>query len=98
LIAKYSRLEVQQKAIELKQKEAQATKDRLLEYDRTSARRTRVIDDQSDYFASENPWLSEEEKAHIEKKQEAYREAKNRLTRRTKVTIDFAGNSQQLCV
>jgi len=92
LMDKYNRLEAQQKVIETRQKEAQAVKDRLLEYDRTSVRRTKVIDDQSDYFAAENPWLSEEEKVYIQKKQEAYRDAKNRLKRKTKVTIDFAGN------
>ena len=91
LIAKYNRMEAQQKVIETRQKEAQATKDRLLEYDRTSARRTKVIDDQSDYFAPENQWLSDEEKNHMQKKQEEYREAKNRLQRKMKVTIDFAG-------
>ena len=40
---------------------AQAIKNRLVEYGRTSSQRTSVIDDQSDYFqADQNPWLSEE--------------------------------------
>ena len=33
--------------------QALATRDRLVEYDRTSAARSRVIDDESDYFASD---------------------------------------------
>ena len=40
---------------------AQAIKNRLVEYGRTSSQRTSVIDDQSDYFqVDQNPWLSEE--------------------------------------
>lgn len=40
---------------------AQAFKDRLVEYGRTSSQRTTVIDDQSDYFqVDESTWLSEE--------------------------------------
>lgn len=40
---------------------AQATKNRLVEYGRTSSQRTSVIDDQSDYFqVDQNPWLSKE--------------------------------------
>jgi len=91
LIAKYKRQSEKEMAEAERQKAAQATKDRLLEYDRTTASRTKVIDDQSDYFASENPWLSEQEKGIMKKKQEAYDDMKNRLKRKTKVTIDFAG-------
>ena len=40
---------------------AVAFKDRLLEYDRHSVKRTSVIDDQSDYFEIDtNAWLTEE--------------------------------------
>jgi hypothetical protein len=38
-----------------------AFKDRLVEYDRQSEKRTTVIDDQSDFFEIEtNAWLSDE--------------------------------------
>jgi hypothetical protein len=38
-----------------------AFKDRLVDYDRHSQKRTTVIDDQSDYFEIDtNAWLSEE--------------------------------------
>jgi len=90
LIAKYNKLQSRQDSLS-QEKEARATKERLLEYDRTSAQRTKVIDDQSDYFATESPWLSEEEKKVMKEKKAAYEEAKNRLKRKTKVTIDFAG-------
>jgi hypothetical protein len=40
-----------------------AFKDRLVDYDRHSQKRTTVIDDQSDYFEIDtNAWLSEEVK------------------------------------
>jgi hypothetical protein len=40
---------------------AVAFKDRLLEYDRHSVKRTSVIDDQSDYFEIDtNAWLTDE--------------------------------------
>lgn len=43
------------------QAQAVAFKDRLVEYDRHSQKRTTVIDDQSDFFEIEtNAWLSEE--------------------------------------
>lgn len=70
---------------------AQEQKEKLLEYDRNSVRRTRVIDDQSDYFAVESPWLSEEEKQVLTERKQAYMDSKNRLKRRVQVTIDLAG-------
>jgi len=46
------------------QAEAVAFKDRLVDYDRHSQKRTTVIDDQSDFFEIEtNAWLSEEVRA-----------------------------------
>jgi hypothetical protein len=91
LKAKYDRLQKQSDEARSKEKEAQETKERLLEYDRTSARRTKVIDDQADYFKADNPWISEEEKALIKKKQDAYTDAKNRLKKTMQVTIDLTG-------
>ena len=41
-------------------------KDRLVEYDRESARRTRVVDDQSDFYELDsNAWLSTEVRSLI---------------------------------
>lgn len=45
---------------------AQAFKDRLVEFDRSAAQRTTVIDDQSDYFEIDgNAWLSDKVQYHI---------------------------------
>lgn len=45
---------------------AQERKDRLLEYQRTGARRMAVIDDAGDYFSHDsNKWLSEAERAKV---------------------------------
>ncbi|CAG7837828.1 unnamed protein product [Allacma fusca] len=91
LVAKYSKLPRPQDDVAGKKENAVSQKEKLLEYDRTSAQRTKVIDDQADYFATESPWLSPEEKEAQRKKEEAYKEMKDRLRRKTKITIDFAG-------
>ncbi|NWR79539.1 TRIP4 protein, partial [Centropus unirufus] len=67
-------------------------KDKLLEFDRTSVRRTQVIDDEADYFATDsNQWLSKQEREALQKREQELRELRHasRLTR--KITIDFAG-------
>lgn len=98
LIAKLSKLprpedsRKKEAAAEKHMESARKQKEKLLEFDRTSAQRTKVIDDQADYFASESPWLSEEEKEVLKKKEQAYRDMKDRLRRKTKITIDFAGS------
>ncbi|KAB1199351.1 Activating signal cointegrator 1 [Morella rubra] len=67
---------------------AEAYAKRLLEYDRDSAARTTVIDDQSDYYEIEgNSWLSKEEKELLRKKQEEIEEAE--LAKRNKVVVTF---------
>ena len=97
LIAKLSKLprpeddRKKEAAAEKHMESARKQKEKLLEFDRTSAQRTKVIDDQADYFASESPWLSEEEKEVLRKKEQAYRDMKDRLRRKVKITIDFAG-------
>jgi hypothetical protein len=48
---------------------AEREKDKLLHFDRTHASRTRVMDDQADYFSSSH-WLSPEEIAAAEEKEE----------------------------
>ncbi|XP_078285857.1 activating signal cointegrator 1 [Rhinoraja longicauda] len=67
-------------------------KDKLLEYDKTSARRTLVIDDEADYFAADtNQWLSKQEREALRKKDEELRELRHASRRTNKITIDFAG-------
>ncbi|KAH0975694.1 hypothetical protein GBA52_017593 [Prunus armeniaca] len=67
---------------------AEAYAKRLVEYDRDSAARTTVIDDQSDYYEIEgNSWLSKEEKELLIKKQEEIEEAER--AKRSKVVVSF---------
>uniref|UniRef100_A0A1E1XCG3 Putative activating signal cointegrator 1-like protein n=1 Tax=Amblyomma aureolatum TaxID=187763 RepID=A0A1E1XCG3_9ACAR len=66
-------------------------KNRLLEYDRTSERRTRVIDDNSDYYSTDNKWLTPEQREMIRKKEQELRAEQQDSRRRQKVTLDFAG-------
>ncbi|KAL4559284.1 hypothetical protein LXL04_031422 [Taraxacum kok-saghyz] len=67
---------------------AEAYAKRLVDYDRNSAARTTVIDDQSDYYEIEgNSWLSMEEKELLKKKKEEIEEAER--ANRNKVVISF---------
>uniref|UniRef100_A0AAX7THA8 Zinc finger C2HC5-type domain-containing protein n=1 Tax=Astatotilapia calliptera TaxID=8154 RepID=A0AAX7THA8_ASTCA len=67
-------------------------KDKLLEYDRNSIRRTQVLDDESDYFATEsNQWLSPNEREKLKKKEEELRELRHASRKDRKITLDFAG-------
>ncbi|KAM6409577.1 activating signal cointegrator 1 [Rhynochetos jubatus] len=67
-------------------------KDKLLEFDRTSVRRTQVIDDESDYFATDsNQWLSKQEREALQKREQELRELRHASRLSKKVTIDFAG-------
>ncbi|XP_067351907.1 activating signal cointegrator 1 isoform X2 [Channa argus] len=67
-------------------------KDKLLEYDRNSVRRTQVLDDESDYFATEsNQWLSPSEREKLRKKEEELRELRHVSRKDRKITLDFAG-------
>ncbi|XP_076816047.1 activating signal cointegrator 1-like isoform X1 [Clavelina lepadiformis] len=71
---------------------ARAYKERLLNYDRTCAQRTRVIDDESDYFATDaNVWLSDKERKLLKAKQEENYERRHGSRLNRKVTLDFAG-------
>ena len=57
-----------------------------------SAKRTKVIDDQSDYFAVEgNQWLSGKDREVYQKKEEEMRAARHTIQRNQTVTFDFAG-------
>lgn len=69
--------------------QAVAFKDRLIEFDRTSAQRTQVIDDAADYFDSNNKWLSKKQRDKLDRlrtQMEDKRNPKNKT-----FTIDFAG-------
>jgi len=62
--------------------------------DVSSAKRTRVIDDESDYFATDsNQWLTSKQRGALRSK-EAEMHAKRHASRRDRsrqVTLDFAG-------
>lgn len=71
---------------------AMQRKNKLLEYDRTSAQRTKVIDDQADYFATDsNRWLTKRERELLTKKAKELHEEKCKSRRDRKVTLDIAG-------
>ncbi|KAL2321985.1 hypothetical protein Fmac_026364 [Flemingia macrophylla] len=71
---------------------AEAYAKRLVDYDRNSAARTTVIDDQSDYYEIDgNSWLSKEEKEMLKKKQEEMEEAERAKRNRVVVTFDLVG-------
>ena len=54
-----------------KQLAAEAQKNRLLEFDRTSEKRTKVIDDESDYFSVDAyKWMTEAQKKKFKAKEE----------------------------
>ncbi|XP_068000288.1 activating signal cointegrator 1 isoform X2 [Melanerpes formicivorus] len=67
-------------------------KDKLLEFDRTSVRRTRVIDDECDYFAADsNQWLSGREREALRRREQELRELRHAARRTTTLSLDFAG-------
>ena len=65
-------------------------KQKLLEYDRLDIHRSKVLDDESDYFQNTR-WLSKSEKEVVHKKAEERAEALHKSRLQTKVTLDFAG-------
>lgn len=67
-------------------------KDKLLEFDRNSVRRTQVLDDESDYFAADsNQWLSPGEREKLRRREEELREIRHASRKDRKITLDFAG-------
>lgn len=64
-------------------------KDRLLEYDKASEVRTRVIDDECDYFSTNSVWLSKEMKEELRKKEQQLQELKH--SRARNLILDFTG-------
>lgn len=71
--------------------------DRLVEFDRNSAARTSVIDDQSDYFAIDsNVWLDEAERRALADRQAAIEAAEAERRSRITVAIDLMGRKVHL--
>ncbi|XP_046970213.1 activating signal cointegrator 1 [Vanessa cardui] len=66
-------------------------RNKLLEYDRTSERRTRVTDDDSDYFNANSVWLSGREREALQRYQSALHDKKHASRLHKKMTFDFAG-------
>lgn len=63
-------------------------KERLLRYDRESAKRTVVLDDQADYYNNQNSnWLSEEEQVNAELQDD---EQRSNLHQRKKQVLNIA--------
>ncbi|GAB0100368.1 activating signal cointegrator 1 [Sergentomyia squamirostris] len=71
--------------------DAIAQRNRLLEYDRQSEKRTTVIDDESDYFKSNSVWLSNEERVKLQKMEEELRDRKHANRLRHTYKFDFSG-------
>ncbi|XP_063705617.1 activating signal cointegrator 1 [Culicoides brevitarsis] len=69
--------------------EALAQRNRLLDYDRNSARRTEIIDDESDYFKNNSVWLSEEEREKLAKLERELEEKKHASRRTKTITVDL---------
>jgi hypothetical protein len=71
---------------------ALAHKNKLLEYDRTSAQRSYVYDDQADYFESSTSiWLSEAEQEMAREKDEKRREKNSGRRKEVRISFDIAG-------
>lgn len=73
---------------------AVAAKDRLVHFDQTSAKRTTVIDDQSEYYEIDgNAWLDEQEREELKKQVQEMRDAEEEAKRRARTTwtLDLIG-------
>ena len=66
-------------------------RDTLLEYDRCSAQRTKIYDDQSDFFNTGGAWLNEAERKKLIEKQAKIYDERFGARRHRKVALDFAG-------
>eukprot|EP00112_Aurelia_sp_Birch-Aquarium-sp1_P004748 Seg154.6 transcript_id=Seg154.6/GoldUCD/mRNA.D3Y31 product="Activating signal cointegrator 1" protein_id=Seg154.6/GoldUCD/D3Y31 len=70
---------------------AKALKDKLIHFDRTSARRTKVIDDQADYYSADSKWLTKKQKTVAKKKESEFADQKHQSRLNRKYVLDFAG-------
>ena len=65
---------------------------RLVEYDRSAAQRTAVIDDQGDFFEIDsNAWLTPEERDNFKKQQALQEELERQRRNKVTVSIDLLG-------
>ena len=70
---------------------AEAQKNRLLEYDRTSEKRTKVIDDESDYFSTDGyKWMNAEQKKKLKEREEELNQKRHGSRLDRKIDFDFA--------
>lgn len=72
-------------------KKALEQRDRLLEYDRNSEKRTTVIDDELDYFEENSVWHSDEQRATFERMKQEMHDRKHASRINRKIKVDFAG-------
>ena len=71
---------------------AEQHKNTLLEYDRTSEKRTQVIDDESDYFSVDSEkWLNSEQRKKLKEHEKKLWEQKHGSRLNKKYNFDFAG-------
>ncbi|TRY66963.1 hypothetical protein TCAL_05511 [Tigriopus californicus] len=71
---------------------AEQRKNQLLEYDKNSEKRTKVIDDESDYFSVDSDkWLSHEQRDKLRKREQELRDKRHGSRLNRKITFDFAG-------
>ena len=64
-----------------------------MEYDRTSEKRTKVIDDESDYFSVDAyKWMTSEQKIKLKEREKELREKRHGSRLDRKIDFDFAGN------
>jgi len=67
-------------------------KDTILGYQNTHAKRTIVYDDQEDYFENaNNKWLSNDERAAVQKQEQEFKKKQEDLKKTTRISIDFVG-------
>ena len=64
-------------------------KNMLLEFDRTSEKRTKVFDDQNDYFDSGSRWVSKDQRESLQALEQEIKEKK--YSRSNQMTIDILG-------
>jgi len=72
---------------------AVAHRDKLLDFDVSSAAGTQVFDDQGDYFemSADSLWVSDEERTVLQKKIEKERKEAEESSRKVHLSIDLAG-------
>ena len=77
-----------------KDQKAIAHKNKLINYDKTHAKRTTVVDSQQDYYkSSESTWLSKEERASNKKLADAAHKNMHKSRLDHSITIDFMGQT-----